>query len=225
MKNFKIILSLALISLLLASCSTVTIYQASNFTEYQKKQKTVAIVPFDITIDVKNLPKDLSVEDFNKLQKDESLFIQDYFYVILLKESQSRVFSVSFQDVRTTNDNLGKTNIHFDNISDIDKSTLAQACGADAIISGFIYRSNPITAGGKLKNRVDIKVSIHDNNGKLLWEYYDTKVASTNISTLYLVEQLVQKIAKKLPYGTMIKEIVVPAKKAEPKAKPVEPKK
>ena len=201
MKVLKVLTFVVFSTSLFFSCSTVTKYQTSNFMEYQKSHKTVAIVPFGITLDHKSMPKNMGVEDLNKLQKDASLYLQDYFYVLILNRDQKSKYSTKFQDVRITNNMLLKNDITFYNMSDIDKTTLAQTCNVDAVISCFIYISNPVTNSAKVLNRVDIKISIHDKNGKLLWEYYDSSNASPKKSTIILAKQLLEDIINKIPYA------------------------
>jgi len=186
--------------------SQSTIFRINDFTIYQKIHKKIAIIPIDITVDSKSMPRDLTVADLNKLHEGESMFLQDYFFAVNLNENQNEKMSVEIQDVRKTNNLLEKNNVNFLNISKISKEDLAKYCEVDALLVVFFYKSNQIV-NEKPRNTVDSRVAVFDKNGKLLWEYYDTVFASSDKNSLYLEKFILEKAAKKMPYRDEIKEV------------------
>lgn len=206
MKILKLLLTvLFLFTFSIANCQS-NIYEMNDFAVYQKLHKKVAIIPIDITIDIKSMPRDITVDDMDKLHKEESLFLQEYFFAVNLNENQDKRMTVEIQDVRKTNAMLEKNNINFFNISKITKEDLAKFCEVDAIIVVFFYKSNQIV-NEKPRNTIDSKVAIFDKNGKLLWEYYDTVFASGDKNMLYLEKFILEKAAKKNPYRNEIKDL------------------
>lgn len=187
-----------------ANCQS-NIFEMNDFAAYQKVHKKVAIVPIEITVDMKSMPRELTVDDLEKLHKDESLFLQEYFYAVNLNENQDKRMTAEIQDVRKTNTLLEKNNVNFYNISKISKEDLAKFCEVDAVIVIFFYKSNQMV-NEKLRNTIDSKVAIFDKNGKLIWEYYDTVFASGDKNMLYLEKIILDKAAKKNPYRNEIKE-------------------
>ena len=186
--------------------SQSTIFKINDFTVYQKIHKKIAIIPIDITVDSKSMPRDLTVSDLNKLHEGESMFLQDYFFAVNLNQNQNEKMTVEIQDVRKTNNLLEKNNVNFFNISKISKEDLAKFCDVDALVVVFFYKSNQIV-NEKPRNTLDSRVAIFDKNGKLLWEYYDTVFASSDKNALYLEKFILEKAAKKMPYRDEIKEI------------------
>jgi len=181
------------------------IYEMSDFSVYQKIHKKIAIIPIIITIDIKSLPRDLTVDDMTKLHKDESVFLQDFFYAANLNENRNKRLSADLQDVRKTRNLLENNNINYFNISKISYEEISKICEVDAVIVVFFYKSSQVI-NENTRITVDSKVSIFDKNGKLLWEYYDTVFAGSDKNALYLEKIILEKAAKRLPYRNEIKE-------------------
>lgn len=206
MKFSKLLLIVFFTTFISSTYSQSTIFRINDFTMYQKIHKKIAIIPIDITVDSKSMPRDLTVADLDKLHAGESMFLQDYFFAVNLNENQNDKLSVEIQDVRKTNTLLDKNNINFFNISRISKEDIARYCEVDALVVVFFYKSSQIV-NEKPRNTLDSRVAIFDKNGKLLWEYYDTVFASADKNTLYLEKFILEKAAKKIPYREEIKVI------------------
>lgn len=206
MRTSKLLFTLLFTFVATLAFSQSSIYEMKDFAVYQKMHKKLAIVPIEITVDIKSTPRDITVDEIDKLHKDESLFLQEFFYAVNLNENADKRMSAEIQDVRKTNAMLEKNNVNFFNISKISKEDLAKFCEVDGIICVFFYKSNQIV-NEKARNTIDSKVSVFDKNGKLLWEYYDTMFASGDKNMLYLEKIVLEKAAKKNPYRNEIKEI------------------
>ena len=76
MKKITFYLSIYLILISITSFGQTNIFEMSDFESFQKIHKKIAIVPIDISIDPKSMPRDLSVDDLNKLHKNEALLLQ-----------------------------------------------------------------------------------------------------------------------------------------------------
>ena len=205
MRKIKFFFCAYLIMIGITAFSQTSMFEMSDFETYQRIHKKIAIAPIDISIDAKTMPRDLTVDDLKKLYKDEALLLQDYFFAVMLNENQNKRMSVELVDVRKTNAMLDKNNINFFNISKTTIEDIAKFSEVDGVITVFVYNSNPVY-GEKQRNRVDIKVSIHDKNGKLIWEYYDGYAVGTEKNTLALAKELLEKAARKIPYRKEIKE-------------------
>jgi hypothetical protein len=205
MRKFRFFFSIYLIMMFMTSFGQTSIFEMSDFESYQKIHKKIAIVPIDISIDPKSMPRDLTVDDLNKLHKNEALLLQDYFYAVMLNENQNKRMTAELVDVRKTNAMLEKNNINFFNISKTSFEDMAKFSEVDGIVTVFIYKSNPVY-GDKMRNRVDIKVSIHDKSGKLLWEYFDGYAVGPEKTAFSLAKELLEKAARKVPYRNVIKE-------------------
>ncbi len=205
MKKITFYLSIYLILISITSFGQTNIFEMSDFESFQKIHKKIAIVPIDISIDPKSMPRDLSVDDLNKLHKNEALLLQDYFFAVMLNENQNKRMSAELVDVRKTNAMLDKNNINFFNISKTSFEDMAKYSEVDGIITVFVYKSCPVY-GDKIRNRVDVKVSVHDKGGKLLWEYFDGYAVGPEKTAFSLTKELLEKAARKVPYRNVIKE-------------------
>jgi hypothetical protein len=84
--------------------------------------------------------------------------------------------------------------------------------GVDAMISGTIRRSQPMSTGAAIAvgvlfgvsgetNRVDVNVNLHDGaTGKLLWKYDHHESGALGSSSEGLAKSLMKGISKKFPY-------------------------
>lgn len=181
------------------------IYEMSDFSVYQKIHKKIAIIPITITVDIKSFPRDLTVDDMLKLHKDESVFLQDFFFAANLNENRNKRLTAELQDVRKTRMLLENNNINYSNMSKFSYEEISKICDVDALVVVFFYKSSQIVNENS-RITVDSKVSIIDKNGKLLWEYYDTVFAGPDKNALYLEKIILEKAAKRLPYRNEIKE-------------------
>ena len=109
----KKILLFALLCITMASCGP-QIYQASNFKEVKDTHKTVAVLPFDVTIEQRKLLKGVTVEMIQDQQKDYGYGIQSDVYGYFLREMSKNKYTVNFQDVSKTNALLNDAGISYD---------------------------------------------------------------------------------------------------------------
>lgn len=63
----------------------------------------MAIVPFDVTIDPKNMPKDTNLENLKASSIEEGYIFQKQIYSQFLNRYQKGEYTVKFQDVDETN--------------------------------------------------------------------------------------------------------------------------
>lgn len=207
----KFFYSLLVVSIMVSGCAP-TIYVAPNFEQVRKKHKTVGILPFDVLITAKKLPKGMTQEMVNEKQKSTGFSIQSNAYTYFLKKQGADKYTVEFQDVDKTNSLLAKAGITYDNIKSKGKDELAALLGVDAVISGKATMQQPMSEAGAIvvgllvgawgnTNKVDVSMTIHDkNDGKLLWKYDYEASGSVGSSPENLTKQLMYNVAKKFPY-------------------------
>jgi len=201
-----------LLCLVLGGCAGPSIYTAQNFEEYRTVHHTIAILPFQVSIDPKKLPKDFTTEMAEKAEMEEGYNMQQELYMRFLMRQQKGEYTVDFQDVDKTNALLAKSNIAYQQLDELSKEELCQMLSADAIISGSIYRERPMSTGlavglGLLfgawgsTNKVNVTLSIHDRQqGDLVWKYDHEASGSVGSSSEKLAESLMKNVSKKFPY-------------------------
>lgn len=207
MKMLKTTIFLFLVSLF-SACGP-TIYKAANFDESRATMKTLAILPFNVSIDSKKLPKGMTVETLKESQQKTGYDIQSNSYTWFLQRQKD--YTVTFQDIDRTNALLKKADITFDNIALQDKGELCKLLGVNGIISGKATLSQPMSDGAAVAlgllvgawgstNKTTTSLTIHDTAGSLLWKYDYEASGSIGSSAENLTKSLMKNASKKFPY-------------------------
>jgi len=193
---------------ILTACGP-TIYKAANFDNSKTTIKTLAILPFNVSIDSKRLPKGTTIETLKESEEKIGYSIQSNSYTWFLQRQNN--YSTSFQDIDKTNALLKKANITFNNIALQDKGELCKLLGVDGIISGKAAMSRPMSEGAAVAvgllvgawgatNKTSTSLTIHDTNGALLWKYDYEASGSVGSSAENLTKALMKNASKKFPY-------------------------
>ena len=174
--------------------------------------RPVALLPFDVSINLRELPEGLTEEDLRAQERDEAYAFQRQLYTEFLRRYARGQYTVQFQDVDTTNVLLNRADVDYRAIySSYTKDELAGILGVAAVVSGGIGRSRPLGTGAAIAttnlfgvgttNHVEASMTVHDgNDGTLLWSY-DHEVAGGLGSTPESVaESLMRGVARSFPY-------------------------
>jgi hypothetical protein len=203
---------LATLFLLIATGCGPKIIEANNFEEYRQKHKSVAVLPFSVTIDPTKLPKDWTDKMVTEAQNDEGKSLQRQLYTRFKDRERKGEYSVEFQDIDKTTALLIKAGVNQQNLESFTKPELKEFLGVDAIISGSVYRSKPMSTGGAIvtgvlfgfwgsTNKVNVTLNIHDAaTGDLVWTYEHKASGSVGSSPEDLSNSLMKSISKKFPY-------------------------
>jgi len=184
-------------------------FEVPNLKEELSNHKTVAILPFRVTISYKKMPKGFDAEG-NKLEEQkQGVNMQQGMYTYLLRRAKD--YSVSFQDVERTNILLKKSGL-FDKIEETLPDSLAKVLGVDAIIkSSYAYEKTGSEAGAIAKTLLfgiggNIAVgalTMQINNGKdglLLWRFYKEMGEAAFSSANDMMERMMRKVSRNFPY-------------------------
>ena len=209
----KQLLSLAVVTLLLVSCGP-KIYQASNFNEALSKHKTVAILPAEVTMQLRpNQTKNMTQEQLDEMAMKMGYDIQEKMYGWFLRRGDKFEYTVSFQDVTQTNAKLKAAGIKYTDLKSTDRAQLAKTLGVDAIMQDRANMEKPMSEGAAIAvgllagawgstNKVETTINIHDGtSGNLLWKYDYEASGSVGSSTTKLVDALMRNATKKFPYS------------------------
>jgi hypothetical protein len=197
--------------LLMAGCATV--YTANDFDQYQREHRSVAILPFDVNVDLRKLPEGMTREDLEAMEEEEGYLFQDQLYANFLMKHQKSAYTIDFQDIDKTNVMLQRADVDYQSLRKYTKEELAEILGVDAIISGRIYREKPMNmgeaifstflVGNSVTNEVDINMTVHDGKtGNLLFSYDHQVQGSLGSSAENLARSLMNEISNKFPYKT-----------------------
>lgn len=198
----KSLLFLGLAIILLSSCNS-NIYKYKNFSTLRESHKTIALMPFVVAMDPQSIPTGMSPDDYKQFEKDVASYVQNYIYMQFKKKDERKKkgkYFINFQNPMQTNKMILDSNFSYENFAYFNPQALAAQTQADVVMTGLIYRSCPITNSGKYKNRIDVKISIHDKNGRLIWEFYDKDVEGSSKSVIHLAKKSMNKMIRKFPY-------------------------
>jgi len=195
--------------LLVSACATV--YTNENFSEYQSNHKTVAVLPYNVEIQMKKLPEGMTSQDVDRMEEEEAYLFQQQVYSQFLNRYQKGEYTVSFQDVEKTNVLLKRADINYANLNSFTKEEIGQKLGVDAVISGDIKRAKPMGTGAAVvttllfgvgtTNSVDVNMRIHGvQSGDLVWSYDHTANGGLGSSPESLAKSLMKSVSKKFPY-------------------------
>lgn len=209
MKN-TILFSLVL--LVIASCGP-KIYQSANFDTALVKHKTVAILPAEVSVQLRpNEAKKITPEQLNESAMKTGYDVQDKMHSWFLRRSDKMEYTVSFQDVNRTNAKLKEAGISYTDLKTKDRADLAKILGVDAVIQNRMKMEKPMSEGAAVvvgllvgawgsTNNVETTININDGkSGDILWKYDYSASGSIGSSTTKLVDALMRNASRKFPY-------------------------
>ena len=208
MKKANFLGFFGILLLLISGCATV--YNASELQTEEKKNVTVAILPFDVKIHYNRLPKNVTTEQVKQNENELSFVFQNQMYNRFLRKRSQ--FAVDFQDVDKTNTILKRNKIDLENLGEFSKDELARLLEVDEVISGNVITTKPMSTGAALAfgvlfnvwgttNTADVTVSLHSGkDSKLLWKFNHVYSGSVGSSPEELTNAMMKPISRKFPY-------------------------
>jgi hypothetical protein len=191
------------------SQSAKQIFESPNLKSVLYTAKKVAILPFNVSISYKKMPKGMSLDQIKDNEKAESIQMQQGMYTYLLRRSDD--YSVSFQEVDRTNSLLKKSGV-FDNINDVLSDSLCKILGVDAIIkSSWTYAKTGSEAGaiasalllGVSKGTGSGQLVMQINSakdGEMIWRMSKEMTEGAFSSANALMEQMMRKVGRVFPF-------------------------
>ncbi|MCY4095101.1 MAG: hypothetical protein OXG05_08250 [Gammaproteobacteria bacterium] len=211
--NYQVIRAVFVLFLpFLASCATV--YTAPDFSDYQARHKTVAILPFDVSINPERRWS-VSQQQINQMASEQAASFQRALYTQYLQGQQRGSFTVEFQDISETNTLLTRKAVSGNTqklLSTMTKSEICDALKVDAVISGEMVLTKPMGTLESIAslhffkipgstNEVHVNTSIHEGGqGKLIWNYDFMQQGSHWASVESLAKHLIRSTARNFPY-------------------------
>lgn len=186
------------------------VFEVPNLKEKIAAQKTVAIIPFDVSINYKKQPKNFSAEANKEQEKKMATSVQTSMYTFLLRKRDN--YLVSFQDVDKTNILLKKAGMD-NKLDEFTKDEIAKVLGVDAVIGGKYEIEQTKSEAGAIATAVllggfggktgtgTLTMTINDGvDGDLLWRFFKTLDDSIATSTDDVIERMMRKVSRNFPY-------------------------
>jgi hypothetical protein len=214
----KVICTLVLAMVTLTGFSQATTYVNPKFYNLAKNHKTVAVIPFDVSIGLRPKEREtITADQLKEMEAKEGIAVQNGLASWFLRKSKSKPFDVEFQDVQVTNALLSKSEIDADNIKSHTPQELADILGVDAIIGGLMKTTKPMSEGASVAlgmaigfwgntNSGDVTINLTNGaDGATLWKYSSDLSSSLGSDMDTLIDGLMRRAAKKFPYMSMDK--------------------
>lgn len=184
-------------------------YSAPGLKDSVAKHKTVAILPFRVTISYKRVPKNFDAEANKQDELKAAVNMQQGMYTYLLRKQSD--FSVTFQDPVRTNVLLKKDSI-YDKLDQMLPDSIAKILGVDAVIissydyertgseAGAIAKTVLLGGGGKTASGA-LTMQVYDkSSGTLLWRFYKEMNENWTSNANEMMERMMRKVARNFPY-------------------------
>ncbi|QEC51917.1 hypothetical protein EDD80_11540 [Anseongella ginsenosidimutans] len=186
------------------------IYESENLSEIVKTQKNFAVVPFNYSIALKKMPKGMTQENIKSQEGKGSLSAQNSFYTYALEKKERGVMTIQMQDISRTNTLLKRNEISETNITNYLPEELCKVLEVDAILTGDIIASQPMSEGAALAttiligygstNKAKATIKIYDKSGELIWSYGKEVAGGLGSDDSDMIRRLMRKTARKFPY-------------------------
>jgi hypothetical protein len=186
------------------------IYSSPVLNDLLSSAKTVAILPFKVSISYKKMPKGLTMEAVKENERQESFQMQQGMYTFLLRKADD--FTVKFQDVDRTNALLKKAGI-FDNLDDVMADSLCNILKVDAIIKSNWSYAKTGSEAGAIASAMLLGVSKGTGSGQLVmqingakdgemaWRMSKEMNEGAFSSANELMERMMRKVGRVFPFA------------------------
>ncbi|MFN5422511.1 MAG: hypothetical protein ACK5AO_04525 [bacterium] len=186
------------------------IFKSPNFDQVVASAKTVAILPFNVGISYKKMPKGMTLDMVKENERQESTQMQQGMYTYLLRKSND--YSVTFQDVDRTNALLKKAGV-FETLGDIMADSICKILNVDAVIKcNWSYAKTGSEAGaiasamllgvGKGTGSGQLVMQINQaKEGELVWRMSKEMNEGAFSSANELMERMMRKVGRVFPFA------------------------
>lgn len=189
--------------------SAKQIYTAPSLNNLLSTAKTVAILPFNVFISYKVMPKGITMDNVKENEYQESLQMQQGMYTYLLRKADD--YTVSFQDVDRTNALLKKAGV-FDHLEDITSDSICKLLNVDAIIKSKWSYAKTGSEAGAIASALLLGVSKGTGSGQLVmqingaedgalaWRMSKEMNEGAFSSANQLMERMMRKVGRNFPF-------------------------
>ncbi|MGN6531544.1 MAG: hypothetical protein ACTHK0_07305 [Ginsengibacter sp.] len=185
-------------------------YSAPNLKTEIQKQKTVAILPFDVSIVYKRVPKNYDSSANKSEEQSLTTNLQSSMFTYLLRKANN--YSVTFQDPTRTNALLKAKGV-YNQLDLLTQDSICKILGVDAVIKCNYQYEKTASEGGAIVKTVllgsmgsktgsgALTLQIYNGaDGNLLWRFYKAMNDNVMSSTDELITRMMKKVARNFPY-------------------------
>ena len=193
--------------------SQTKLYVHPNADSYVKSTKSIAILPLKVQVKLRPKElKDFTSEQMEEMNRNESLDVQNAMYSWFLTRKKRGDLLVDVQNPARTNALLKKNGIDIYNLAEYLPSELGNILGVDAVISGTLETSKPMsnaaaiglavfTGGLFATSMATLNMDITNVADDELVVNYNKKVkGSLGSDSQDLINILMRKVSRRIPY-------------------------
>ena len=189
--------------------ATKQVYESPKLYSLVGRAKKVAILPLNVSISYKKLPKGVTVVNIREDEKKESVQLQQGMFTFLLRKANN--YTVTFQDVETTNTLLKGAGV-FESLNETTPELICKILDVDAIIKSSWSYSKTGSEAGALVSMVVLGVPKSTASGQLIMQIYEAKQGElmwrmakemnegTFSSANELMERMMRKVGRNFPF-------------------------
>jgi hypothetical protein len=185
-------------------------YSAPNLKTEIQKHKTVAILPFDVSIIYKRVPKHYDSSATKNEELSLTTNLQSSMFTYLLRKADK--YSVTFQDPTRTNALLKAKGL-YNQLDLLTQDSICKILGVDAVIKSNYDYEKTASEGGAIAKTVlfgamgsktgsgALTLQIYNgSDGNLLWRFYKAMNDNVMSSTDQLITRMMKKVSRNFPY-------------------------
>jgi len=213
MKKLSLAILLVTVIVISSTAQTKEIYTNPRFDSIAKEHSNLAIIPFDVSINLRPREKEkLKAGELENLEKKEGEAVQSAIQTYFLKQKEKESFKVNFQDVSKTNALLAKNNWTNDSLRTKTKEEICSLLGVDGVISGTLFTDKPMSEGASIAigivfgvwgptNSGKCTINVHEGKqSELLWKYEKTLSRSMGSDINSVINVMMRKASRRFPY-------------------------
>ncbi len=185
-------------------------YSAPNLKSEIQQQKTVAILPFDVSIIYKRVPKHYDSSATKSEAENLKTNLQSSMFTYLLRKANK--YSVTFQDPTRTNALLKAKGV-YTQLDLLTQDSICKILGVDAVIKSNYNYEKTASEGAAIAKTVlfgslgsktgsgALTLQIYNGkDGALLWRFYKAMNDDVMSSTDELITRMMKKVSRNFPY-------------------------
>lgn len=191
--------------------SQTKLYVHPDADSYVSKTKKIAIIPLKTSVKLRPKElKDFTPEQVIEMEKTEAINIQKSVYSWFLTRKKRGELLVEVQNPTVTNSLLKKAGIDPNEANSELPSDLCEILGTEVVMTGTFSTNKPMSnaaavglaligIGGATQNATVNLDFIHNDN-EIIVNYYKNIKGSLGSSTDDLVNTLMRKVSRRIPY-------------------------
>jgi hypothetical protein len=185
-------------------------YSAPNLKSEIQNQKMVAILPFDVSITYKRIPKHYDSSANKNEEQSLKTNLQSSMFTYLLRKANK--YSVQFQDPTRTNALLKSKGV-YNQLDLLTQDSICKILGVDAVIKCNYEYEKTASEGGAIAKTVlfggigsktgsgALTMQVYNgSDGNLLWRFYKAMNDDVMSSTDQLITRMMKKVSRNFPY-------------------------